>query len=119
MNRLFEIYIYIFYINEYWIIAKDSRLKLCNYLKEVLIVLYEINQQKIEVYLYLLWKKMKKDWMSRFWENLLKVYLYFMNSRLKLLLTIIITEIIILLLKTEKYPDFEKDIYINNNKFYY
>lgn len=57
--------------------------------------------------------------MSRFWENLLKVYLYFMNSRLKLLLTIIITEIIILLLKTEKYPDFEKDIYINNNKFYY
>lgn len=62
---------------------------------------------------------MKKDWMSRFWENLLKVYLYFMNSRLKLLLTIIITEIIILLLKTEKYPDFEKDIYINNNKFYY
>lgn len=84
-----------------------------------MIVLYEINQQKIEVYLYLLWKKMKKDWMSRFWENLLKVYLYFMNSRLKLLLTIIITEIIILLLKTEKYPDFEKDIYINNNKFYY
>lgn len=66
MNRLFEIYIYIFYINEYWIIAKDSRLKLCNYLKEVLIVLYEINQQKIKVYLYLLWKKMKKDWMSRF-----------------------------------------------------
>lgn len=56
--------------------------------------------------------------MSRFWENLLKVYLYFMNSRLKLLLTIIITEIIILLLKTEKYPDFEKDIYIKN-KFYY
>lgn len=41
-----------------------------------------------------------------------------MNSRLKLLLTIIITEIIILLLKTEKYPDFEKDIYIKN-KFYY
>lgn len=31
-----------------------------------------------------------------------------MNSRLKLLLTIIITKIIILLLKTEKYPDFGK-----------
>lgn len=29
-----------------------------------------------------------------------------MNSRIKLLLTIIITEIIILLLKIEKYPDF-------------